>query len=55
MLAVRAGEDRTVALLAGLFASIEAARGSGEVAYVTLFLSRLGRPTCRTSTSRSVA
>ena len=42
MLAVRAGEGRTVALLAGLFASIEAARGAGEVAYVTLFLSRLG-------------
>lgn len=42
MLAVRAGEGRTVALLAGLFASIEAARGAGDVAYVTLFLSRLG-------------
>lgn len=42
MLAVRAGEGRTVAFLAGLFASIEAARGAGEVAYVTLFLSRLG-------------
>ncbi len=42
MLAVRAGEGRTVALLAGLFASIEAARGAGEVAYVTLFLSSLG-------------
>jgi HEAT repeat protein/ATP/ADP translocase len=41
-LAVRPGEGRIVALLCGLFASIEAARGVGEVAYVTLFLTRVG-------------
>ena len=41
-LAVRPGEGRTVALLCGLFASVEAARGAGDVAYVTLFLSRVG-------------
>ena len=42
VLAIRPGEGRVVALLAGLFASIEAARGAGEVAYTTLFLNRLG-------------
>ena len=42
MLAIRPGEGRVVALLAGLFATIEAARGAGEVAYTTLFLNRLG-------------
>jgi HEAT repeat protein len=42
LLAVRPGEGRTVALLCGLFASVEAARGAGDVAYVTLFLSRVG-------------
>ncbi|HSK53179.1 MAG TPA: HEAT repeat domain-containing protein [Clostridia bacterium] len=42
LLAVRPGEGRLVALLAGLFASVEAARGLGEVAATTLFLSRVG-------------
>ena len=42
VLAVRPGEGRIVGLLAALFASVEAARGAGEVAYVTLFLTRVG-------------
>jgi HEAT repeat protein/ATP/ADP translocase len=42
LLAVRPGEGRLVGLLAGLFASVEAARGLGEVAATTLFLSRVG-------------
>ena len=42
VLAIRPGEGRVVALLAGLFATVEAARGAGEVAYTTLFLNRLG-------------
>jgi HEAT repeat protein len=42
VLAIRPGEGRVVALLAGLFATVEAARGTGEVAYTTLFLNRLG-------------
>jgi HEAT repeat protein/ATP/ADP translocase len=42
LLAVRPGEGRLVGLLAGLFASVEAARGLGEVSATTLFLSRVG-------------
>jgi HEAT repeat protein/ATP/ADP translocase len=42
LLAVRPGEGRLVALLGGLFATIEAGRGLGEVAADTLFISRFG-------------
>ncbi|MGH2402616.1 MAG: hypothetical protein ACRDE6_07875, partial [Candidatus Limnocylindria bacterium] len=42
LLALRAGEGRVVALLAGLFATVEAGRGLGEVAADTLFISRFG-------------
>jgi HEAT repeat protein/ATP/ADP translocase len=40
--AVRPGEGALVGLLAGLFATIEAGRGLGDVAVTTLFLSRVG-------------
>ena len=42
LLALRPGEGRIVALLAGLFATIEAGRGLGEVAADTLVISRFG-------------
>jgi HEAT repeat protein/ATP/ADP translocase len=42
LLAIRPGEGRLVVLLAGLFAVVEAARGLGEIAADTLFLSRFG-------------
>jgi len=42
LLAIRRGEGRLVALLALLFATVEAGRGVGEVAFVTLFLNRVG-------------
>ena len=42
VLAVRVGEGPLVALLAGLFATVEMGRGLGEVAADTLFISRFG-------------
>lgn len=42
LLALRPGEGRIVALLASLFATLEAARGMGEVAADTLVISRFG-------------
>jgi HEAT repeat protein/ATP/ADP translocase len=42
MLAIRPGEGRVVGLLAALFATVEAGRGVGEVANITLFLNRVG-------------
>ena len=42
LLAVRPGEGRLVLLLAVLFATVESARGLGEIAADTLFLSRFG-------------
>jgi ATP/ADP translocase/HEAT repeat protein len=42
LLALRPREGRIVALLAGLFATIEAGRGLGEVAADTLVISRFG-------------
>ncbi|HEX7196591.1 MAG TPA: hypothetical protein VF364_07120, partial [Candidatus Limnocylindria bacterium] len=42
LMPLRAGEGRPVALLAGLFAIVEAGRGLGEVAADTLFISRFG-------------
>ena len=42
LLAVRAGEGRLVVMLAGLFATVEAGRGLGEVAADTMFISRYG-------------
>ncbi len=42
VLALRPGEGRIVALLAALFATIEAGRGLGEVAADTLVISRFG-------------
>jgi HEAT repeat protein/ATP/ADP translocase len=42
LLAIRPGEGRLVALLAALFATVEAGRGVGEVGADTLFLSRFG-------------
>ena len=41
LLAVRPGEGRLVALLCAMFATAEAGRGLGDVALVTLFLSRV--------------
>jgi hypothetical protein len=46
---LRPGEGRVIALLAALFATVEAGRGIGEVAADTLFISRFGAessPTC---------
>ena len=42
LLGVRPGEGPLVALVAGLFAAIEAARGFGEIGVDTLLLSRFG-------------
>ena len=42
LLAIRPGEGRLVALLAGLFAAVEIGRGLGEIAAETLFISRFG-------------
>ena len=42
LLAIRPGEGRLLVLLAGLFAVVETARGMGEIAADTLFLSRFG-------------
>jgi HEAT repeat protein len=42
LLAIRSGEGRLVGLLAGLFASIEVARGLGEISVDALFVSRVG-------------
>jgi len=39
---LRPGEGRVIALLAALFATVEAGRGIGEVAADTLFISRFG-------------
>lgn len=41
-LAIRAGEGPLVALIAALFVAVEAARGLGEIAGDTLFVSRYG-------------
>jgi HEAT repeat protein/ATP/ADP translocase len=42
LVALRPGEGRIVALLAALFATVEAGRGLGEVSADTLFISRFG-------------
>lgn len=41
-MAIRPGEGRSVALVAGTFAAVEAGRGLGEVGVDTLVLSRAG-------------
>jgi CRP-like cAMP-binding protein len=42
LLAIRPGEGRLIALVAALFATIEGARGFGEIGADTLFLRRIG-------------
>jgi HEAT repeat protein/ATP/ADP translocase len=42
ILGIRPGEGGRIALLAGVFATVEAGRGFGEIGADTLFLSRLG-------------
>jgi HEAT repeat protein/ATP/ADP translocase len=42
LLAIRPGEGRRIALVAALFATVEAGRGFGEIGADTLFLRRIG-------------
>src|SRR5947207_11884024 len=42
LLAIRPGEGPLIALVATVFATVEAARGFGEIGADTLFLSRFG-------------